>query len=54
MPLVWHHTTLWAWCLPKDETKEIEPFFIDEIYYKFALFLIGEFFIKYKEFLDLQ
>ena len=41
MPLAWHHTTQWDWCLPEDKKKEMKPFFIDEKCYKFAQFLIG-------------
>ena len=30
MPVVWHPTRCWDWCLSEDEKKEIESFLIDE------------------------
>ena len=30
MPVAWHPTRWWDWCMPEDEKKEINPFFIDE------------------------
>ena len=34
MPLAWHPTRWWDWCMPQDEKmkkkKEIEPFFVNK------------------------
>ena len=30
MPVAWHSTIWWDWCMSKDDKKEIKPFFIDE------------------------
>ena len=46
IPVVRHSTRRWDWCIPEDEKKEVESLFIDG---KFAQFLNGEFFIKYKK-----
>ena len=27
MPITWHPTRWWNWCLPEDEKKEIKLFF---------------------------
>ena len=36
MPVAWHSTRCWDWCLPEDEEREIEPIFIDENQYDVA------------------
>ena len=30
MPAAWHPTRWWDWCMPEDNKKEINPFYIDE------------------------
>ena len=30
MPVAWHPTIWWDWCLSGDKKKEIKPCFIDE------------------------
>ena len=36
MPVAWHPTRYWDWCLREDEKKEIDPVFTDKFgkYYK--------------------
>ena len=36
MPVPWHLSKWWDWCMSEDEKKEIEPFLIDEKQYKGA------------------
>ena len=31
MPVEWHPNRLWDWCVSKDEKKEIDPIFIEEL-----------------------
>ena len=30
MPVAWHPTRWWEWCMSENEKEEIEPFLIDE------------------------
>ena len=34
MPVAWHPTRSWDWCMSENEIKEIKPFLIDEKQYK--------------------
>ena len=34
MPVAWHPTKWWDWCMPEDDKNEIKPFFIDKSYCK--------------------
>ena len=34
MPVAWHPTRWWDWCMSENEIKEIKPFLIDEKQYK--------------------
>ena len=29
MPVAWHPTRWWDWCIPEDQNKEVKPF-LDE------------------------
>ena len=29
MPIAWHPSRWWDWCVPEDEKKEIENFFFE-------------------------
>ena len=31
MPVAWHPTKWWNWCLPEDEKKGIEQVFTDKV-----------------------
>ena len=31
MPVAWHPSTWWDWCVSEDEKKEIDPMFIEEL-----------------------
>ena len=31
MPVVWYPNRWWDWCMSKDEKKEIDPMFIEEL-----------------------
>ena len=31
MPVAWHPTRWWNWCLPEDEKKRVEPIFTDRV-----------------------
>ena len=31
MPVVWHPTRQWYWCLPENEKKKIKPIFTDKV-----------------------
>ena len=30
LPVAWHPTRQWVWCMSQDEEKEVESFLIDE------------------------
>ena len=30
MPVAWHPTRCWDWCLPENKNKGIEPIFTDK------------------------
>ena len=31
MPVAWHPTRWWDWCMSEDENKEIDPIFTDKV-----------------------
>ena len=31
MPVAWHPSRWWDWCVSEDEKKEIDPMFIEEL-----------------------
>ena len=31
MPVAWHPTRWWGWCMSENEEKEIDPMFIEEL-----------------------
>ena len=31
MPVAWHPSRWWDWCMSEDEKKKIDPMFIEEL-----------------------
>ena len=37
MPVAWHPTRWWDWCIPEDQKKEVKPFLDEGKEYKVAV-----------------